>query len=313
MSVSDIILREDIMRYFITGASGWIGSAVTRELLASGHSVAGLARSDASAGAIAALGADVVHGSLTDLDVLREAATSSDGVVHLGFIHDFTDFETSVRVDRAALETFGAALEGTGKTLAIASGVAGLVQGRPATEEDLGDSPNPRVEHAKYVLSLAGKGVRPAILRFSPSVHGTAGDHGFIKVIAQIARQRGVSGYVGDGTSRWAAVHRDDTAHLVGLALASPYEKVVVHAVAEEGIPAKAIAEAIAARLDVRTASIAPEDTASHFGWMGAFFSQDFQASSAITRERYGWVPTHPTLLEDIAAGGYDVPLQQAA
>jgi len=295
------------MRYFITGASGWIGSAVTRELVAAGHEVTGLARSDASAAAITALGGDVVRGSLTDPAVLRDAATGSDVVVHLAFIHDFSDFLTSVQVDRAAIETFASALDGTGKTLAIAAGVAGLVVGRPATEEDAVQIPNPRADNSTFVLSLADRGVKPLILRFAPSVHGTAGDHGFVKTLAEVARERGASGYVGDGSSRWAAVHRDDAARLVRLATEAPDRGTVVHAIAEEGVPSKAIAEALAARLGVPTTSVPPEQASEHFGWVGAFFGQDFPATSILTRERWGWQPTQPTLLDDIAAGGYDV------
>jgi nucleoside-diphosphate-sugar epimerase len=300
------------MRYFVTGASGWIGSAVSRELIEAGHQVTGLARSDASAQKLQALGAEVVRGELTDLDTLRDAATGVDGVVHLGFIHDFDKLDTSVKVDRAAVETLGAALAGTDATLAIAAGVAGLVQGRPATEEDSGDGPTPRGETAKYVMSLADQGIRPLLLRFAPSVHGTAGDHGFVKTIAGVARERGVSAYIGDGGSRWAAVHRDDAARLVRLALEKPNGNVI-HAVGEEGVSAKAIADALGARLDLPTVSIAPEDAVAHFGWMGRFFGQEFSATSEITRRRYGWEPTHPTLIEDIAAGGYDVPLEKVA
>ncbi|MBD3940486.1 SDR family oxidoreductase [Microbacterium sp. NEAU-LLC] len=301
------------MRYFVTGASGWIGSAVTRELLSTGHSVSGLARSDASAAAIAALGADVVRGSLTDLDVLRDAAAATDAVVHLAFIHDFSDFLTSVRVDREAIETFASALEGSGKSLAIASGVAGLTEGRPATEDDRVVGPNPRGDNATYVLTLAERGIKPLILRFAPSVHGTAGDHGFVRTIAEIARARGVSGYVGDGTTRWAAVHRDDAAPIVRLALESPDRGSVVHAVAQEGVRARDIAEALGARLGLPTVSIAPEDAVDHFGWVGPFFGADLTATSTITRERWGWQPTHPTLLADIAEGGYDVPERLSA
>jgi len=295
------------MRYFITGASGWIGSGVTRELVGAGHQVTGLARSEESATRIRRLGADVVRGELTDLDVLRAAAAEADGVVHLGFIHDFDDFATSVRVDREAIQAFAQVLEGSGKALAIASGVAGLTPGRPATEDDAGEVENPRLDNARYVLSLADRGVLPLILRFSPTVHGI-GDHGFISYIAQTARRRGASAYVGDGSSRWAAVHRDDAAHLVRLALESPDIAPIVHAVAEEGVTARAIAEALAERLGVPAVAIAAEDAFEHFGWMGRFFGADLPASGALTRERFGWTPTHPTLLDDIAAGGYDVP-----
>lgn len=301
------------MRYFITGASGWIGSAVSRELIAAGHRVSGLARSDASAEAMASFGADVVRGSLTDPDVLRDAASAADGVVHLAFTHDFNDFETASAINQAAVEAIASALEGSGKTLAIASGVAGLVQGRPATENDAGDRPVLRQATERYVLALAGRGIRPLSLRFAPTVHGTGGDHGFIKTIAQIARQHGVSGYIGDGSARWAAVHRDDAAHLARLALESSEPGGVVHAVGEEGVPTKVIAEAVGARLGVPTASIAAENAVEHFDWIGRFFGQDFSATSDITRARYGWEPTHPTLLEDIAAGGYDVPRADAA
>jgi nucleoside-diphosphate-sugar epimerase len=297
------------MRYFITGASGWIGSAVTRELVGAGHEVTGLARSEAAAARIAALGAEVVRGDLADLDVLRDAAAASDGVVHLGFIHDFADFETSVRVDADAIRTFGETLQ-PGQVLAIASGVAGLTPGRVATEDDHGANAS-RSANAHLVRTFADRGIRPMQLRFAPTVHG-AGDHGFIAYLAGVARARGVSAYIGDGEHRWAAVHRDDAAHLVRLAIEAPDVADVVHAVAEEGIPTRRIAEAIGERFGLPTASLAPEDAAAHFDWMGRFFGADLAASSTLTRERFGWEPTRPTLLEDIAAGGYDAPADAA-
>ncbi|MGN6325923.1 SDR family oxidoreductase [Pseudolysinimonas sp.] len=296
------------MRYFITGASGWIGSGVTRELIGAGHEVVGLARSDESAATIAALGAEVVRGELTDLDVLREAASGADGVVHLAFVHAFDDFLRSVEIDRAAIDTIGDALarEG-GEVLVIASGVAGLAQGRPSTEDDEGAA-EARNANAHAALRLADRGIHPILARFAPTVHGTGGDHGFIRVLAEIARRTGVAAYVGDGSQAWGAVHRDDAARLVRLAIESPEVATRIHAVAEEGVPTKTIAEALGDRLGLPVASIDPADAMEHFGWMGRFWPLDLRASSALTRERYGWDPTGPTLLEDIAAGGYDVP-----
>jgi nucleoside-diphosphate-sugar epimerase len=299
------------MRYFVTGASGWIGSGVTRELLAAGHTVTGLARSDASAARIEALGAEVVRGELTDLDVLRDAAAASDGVVHLGFIHAFDDFMTSIAIDRATIETFGEALAGdAGKVLVIASGVAGLTPGQVSAEGDEGDPEQPRIANAHLALSFADRGVKPILARFAPTVHGSSGDHGFIRVVAEIARRTGVAGYVGDGSQAWGAVHRDDAAELVRLAIESPDVATRLHAVAEEGVPTKVIAEALGERLGVPAVSIDPDDAMEHFGWMGRFWPYDLRASSDLTRERYGWQPTRPTLLEDIAAGGYDVPAE---
>jgi nucleoside-diphosphate-sugar epimerase len=295
------------MRYFITGASGWIGSAVTRELIGAGHQVTGLARSDASADKVTELGGDVVRGELTDLEVLREGAAAADGVVHLGFIHDFDDFMTSVRVDREAIETLGSALEGSGRTLVVASGVAGITPGRVATEGDLPEGANPRIANAAVAEAFAERGVVPVFARFAPTVHGI-GDHGFISVVAQIARAKGVSAYVGDGSQAWAAVHRDDAARLVRLALESPGTARVLHAIAETGVPTRSIAEALGERLGLPVTSIDPADAGEHFGWMGSFFGADLRASSTLTRERFGWEPAGPSLLDDIAAGGYDVP-----
>lgn len=294
------------MHVLITGASGWIGSAVTRELLAAGHRVTGLARSDAAAARIEALGADVVRGDLTDLGVLRDAAAGSGAVVHLGFVHDFDDFAGSVAIDRAAIEALGESVP-EGAVFAIASGMAGLTPGRLATERDAGDPAvsGPRVENAHLHLGYADRGVLPVQLRFAPTVHGI-GDHGFIATIARIARERGVSAYIGDGAHRWAAVHRDDAARLSRLAIESPSTARIVHAVAEEGIPTREIAEALGARFGLPVVAIDPDDAAAHFGWMGRFFGADLAGTSEITREALGWQPTGPTLLDDIAAGGYD-------
>ncbi len=296
------------MRVFVTGASGWIGSAVVAELLESGNEVVGLARSDDSAAKIAAAGAEPLRGSLDDLAGLRTAAESADGVVHLGFKHDFSDMAGAGRTERAVLEAFGDVLEGTGKPFVFASGVAGLAPGRVLTEADASphsgpDSPRGGSEH--LALSFADRGIRPVSARFSPTVHGTGGDHGFIAVLAGVARERGAAGYIGDGGNRWPAVHRLDAARMVRLGFENAPAGSVLHAVAEEGVPAIEIATAIGAQLGVPAVSIAAEDAAAHFGWIGPFFGMDIPASSAITRRLLGWEPTHPALLDDIAAGAY--------
>ncbi|WP_431219366.1 SDR family oxidoreductase [Leifsonia xyli] len=298
------------MRVFVTGASGWIGSAVVPELLAAGHEVAGLARSTASAERLRAAGVEPVSGDLDDLDTLRQAATTADAVVHLAFKHDFSDYAASGRTERAVMTTFLNALDGSGKPLLFASGIAALAPGRIATEQDpspfIGpDAPRGGVE--PLALEAAARGIHPVALRFAPTVHGV-GDHGFTAVLAGIAREKGVAGYVGDGTNRWPAVHRSDAATLVRLALADPQASPVVHAIAEEGIPARRIAEAIGDAVGVPVASVDPGDVDEHFGWIGRFFSADIPASSALTRARLGWEPTGPTLLEDLAAGAYAAP-----
>src|SRR5579875_378388 len=293
------------MKYFVTGASGWIGSAVVRELLAHGHDVTGLARSAGSADAIRAAGADAVRGSLDDPSAWAAGAADFDGVVHLGYNHDFSDMAGAAATDARAIATLGDALAGTGKPLLVASGVAGLTPGRPATEQDLPvEGAHPRARNARLALELAERGVRPVVVRFAPTVHG-AGDHGFVAVLVGIARERGVSAYVGDGSGRWAAVHRDDAATLVRLALDAAPAGSVLHAVAEQGVATRAIAEAIGAGLGVPVSSIDAPDATEHFGWMGRFFGADFQAASDRTRRMLGWEPTGPTLLEDLATGSY--------
>lgn len=294
------------MHYFITGASGWIGSAVTDEMLAHGHTVSGLARSDESASAIAAKGATPVRGTLTDLETIRAAAAESDGVVHLGFVHDFANFAESGRIERAVVEALGGVLAGSGRPLAIASGVA-ISVGRTMTEDDPNPTSGPdapRGGSENLALEFAEQGVRSIALRFAPTVHGP-GDRGFSATIAGIARTHGVSAYIGDGSNRWPAVHRSDAARLVRLAVESAEPGARVHAVAEEGIATKAIAEAHAAVFGVPTASITPDAAAEHFGWIARFFGVDAPTSSAITRDRFDWEPSGATLLEDIAAGVY--------
>lgn len=293
------------MRVFVTGASGWIGSAVVPELLAAGHEVVGLARSDASAAAVAALGAEVLRGSLDDPASLAEGAAVSDGVVHLGYNHDFARISEAAQTDRLAIEAIGDALVGTDRPLVIAAGVLGLASGRPATELDLPDpSLHPRIAGVQQALAYADRGVRPVAVRFAPTVHG-AGDHGFVATLVAIARDRGFSGHIADGSNRWSAVPRVDAAHLVRLALEKGKAGSSVHAVAEEGVSTRAIAEAIGAGLAVPVVSIPVEQAADHFGWIARFFGADAMASNAITREQLGWEPTHAGLLEDLAVGHY--------
>jgi nucleoside-diphosphate-sugar epimerase len=295
------------MRVFITGASGWIGSAVTDELLAHDYEVVGLARSDESAAALEAKGAAAHRGSLDDLDSLATAATATDGVIHLAFKHDFTDFAGAGRSERAAVQRMLDTIEGTGKPFLLASGVASDITGRPVTEDDPSpyhgaDSPRGGAEN--LALEYADRGVRPVALRLPTTVHGT-GDHGFVATLTKIAKERGAAGYLGDGSNRWPAVHRSDAARLVRLALAQAPAGSRVHPVAEEGLPTRDIAATIGDYLGMPTTSVAPEDAEAHFGWIGPIFGMDVTASNTRTRELLGWTPTGPTLFADIAAGAY--------
>jgi nucleoside-diphosphate-sugar epimerase len=295
------------MRVFLTGASGWIGSATVDELLAAGHEVTGLARSDASAAALQAKGARVRRGDLDDLASIRAGAEAAEAVIHLANKHDWSNPANSVTAEVGAVQTIGDALAGSGRPFLLASGVAGLTRGRPATEND--PSPfhgpdSPRGGSENLALDFIDRGVHTVALRFAPTVHGV-GDYGFVAMIAAVAREKGVSGYVGDGTSRWAAVHRSDAARLVALGLEKAPAGARLHAVAEEGVPSRDIAEAIGRALGLPVTSIAPDDVQGHFGFIGTFFSMDLAATSTATRELLGWAPTGPTLIEDLDAGAY--------
>jgi nucleoside-diphosphate-sugar epimerase len=291
------------MRVFVTGASGWIGSAVVPELIGAGHQVLGLARSDSSAAAIAATGAEVLRGGLADLDALRAGAASCDGVIHLAFIHDFTQLETAIRADRSTIETMGAALDGSGKPLVIASGTPAL-PGRVATERDQVPVAGPmagRIETARAVLAMADHGVRSCVVGLPRTVHGDGDRHGFIAQMIGIARAKGISGYVGDGSSRWPAVHVLDAARLFRLAAERAPAGSRLHAVGDEGVPIRDIAEVIGRHLNLPAAS-AP---ASDFGLLGQILAVDQPASAALTRELLRWQPVQPGLIDDLDKGHY--------
>jgi nucleoside-diphosphate-sugar epimerase len=293
------------MRVFVTGASGFIGSAVVPELISAGHRVLGLARSETSAQALAAAGAEVLRGDLNDTKSLQAGTAESDGVIHLGFVHDFANFEASVRTDLRAIETMAGLLEGSGRPFVFASGVAGLLPGRVVTEEVPPD-PNlhPRHANALVALGFAARGVRVSSVRLAPTVHGP-GDHGFVKRLVDVAREKGVSGYIGDGQNRWTGVHRLDAARLFRLALEKAPAGSVLHGVADEAVPTRTIAELIGRGLALPVAAISPDAADAHFGWIGRFFAMDQPASSALTRERLSWTPTHPGLIADLEAGHY--------
>jgi len=291
------------MRVFVTGASGWIGSAVVHELVAAGHDVVGLARSDSAAAFVAGRGAAVLRGDLDDLDSLRRGANDAEATVHLANKHDWSNPAESNRAERAAVETIACALAGSDRPFVVASGVlAGETEPSPFVGPDSlrGGSEN-------RVFDFIDQGVRAIAARFAPTVHGTH-DQGFIARITEVARHRGVSAYVGDGSTAWAAVHRADAAQLVRLGLEQAPAGARLHAVAEDAVPTRVIAEAIGARLGLPITSVTPAEAVDHFGFIGQFFGRDMSSSGRLTQTTYGWQPTGPTLVQDIAAGAYDTP-----
>ncbi|GAA2099799.1 SDR family oxidoreductase [Streptomyces albiaxialis] len=302
------------MRVFVTGASGWIGSAVVPDLIDAGHRVVGLARSEASAEALAAAGAEALRGSLDDLGVLREAAAGTDGVIHLAYKHELAFFDGdplgAAEADRRAVEALGEALAGSGKPFVLASGTP-VEPGRAATEKDghgggtgaVSGRPD-RMATAEWALALASRGVRVSVVRLPRTVHGE-GDPGFVAVLARTARERGVAGHVGDGTNRWPAVHRLDAARLFRLALEEAEAGTTLHAVGDEGVPLRAVAEVIGRHLGLPVVPVPPGEAGEHFGWLAPILSADQPASGALTRELTGWRPTRPGLLEDLDAGHY--------
>jgi nucleoside-diphosphate-sugar epimerase len=293
------------MKVFVTGATGFIGSAIVQELVSAGHQVLGLARSDAGAKSLIAAGADVHRGDLEDLESLRRGAAMSDGVIHTAFIHDFSKFKENCEIDRRTIEALGSALEGSGRPLIVTSGtgIAGHTLGRLATEQDApytGPGAVPRVASEGAATSVAARGARVCVVRL-PQVHNPE-KQGLVTYAIAVAREKGLSAYVGDGTNRWPAVHRLDAAHLYRLVLEKGSAGARYHAVAEEGVSFRDIAQAIGRRLNVPVVSKSREQAAGHFGWLGAFVTMDNPTSSAISRRLLGWQPEGPRLIADIDA-----------
>lgn len=294
------------MRVFVTGATGFIGTAVVQELRTAGHQVLGLARSDKAAAALAQRGVEAHRGELSDLDSLAAGARACDGVIHTAFIHDFSQYEANAQTDQRALEALARALEDTNKPLVATSGTTVLAPGRIGTEADVPAQDGlGRIRAAsEVVLAAAERGVRVSVVRLPPSVHDQ-GDHGFVPALIDVARRTGIAAYVGDGDNRWPAVHRLDAAHLFRLALESATPGSRLHGVGEEGVPMRSIAEAIGQGLGVPVRSLRVDEAAAHFGWLSLFVAVDNTTSSALTRESLGWWPQRPGLLADMRDSGY--------
>jgi nucleoside-diphosphate-sugar epimerase len=297
------------MRVFVTGATGWVGSAVVKDLLAAGHQVLGLARSDKGAEALTAAGVQVLRGSLEDLDSLKRGAADADGVIHTAFNHDFPNIVENSERERLAIEAIGGALEGSGRPFIVSSGVALLTPGRVSTEDELIRAPIPDFprQPESAAAPFAARGVPVTAVRLAPTVHGL-GEHGFLTILIAIAREKGKAAYVGDGDNRWPAVHRLDAARVYRLALEHGAQGGPFHAIAEEGIPFRQIAEVIGRRLNLPVVALSPEQAADHFGWFTRFAAIDCPSSSERTRSRLGWRPEHPGLIADLDQPGYFAP-----
>lgn len=291
------------MRVFVTGATGFIGSAVVKDLISAGHAVLGMTRSDQGAESLTSAGAEVHWGDLEDQDSLRRGTIGVDGVIHLAFDHDFSKFAENCEKDRRAIEALGTGLRGSDRPLLVTSGLAHLAPGRLATEDDRPPVAFPRKSEAA-AAALREQGVRAAAVRLPPSTHG-AGDHGFVPMLIKLAREKGVSAYIGDGSNRWPATHRFDAAHLFRLALEDGAKSATYHAVAEEGVPFSEIARVIGRGLSVPVVSKTREEAEDHFGWFSMFAGGDMSASSEQTRQRLNWQPTQPGLLTDMDQAAY--------
>lgn len=295
------------MRVFVTGATGFVGSAVVRELLSAGHQVLGLSRSDAGAVSLQVVGAEVHRGSLDDFASLKAGAAEADAVIHTGFNHDFSKYKENCEADRLVIAAFGYELAGSDRPLLVTSGTGLLQLGRPAAEDDLpnaGSPVIPRVATEEAVAEIAERGVKVSLIRLPPSVHGT-GDHGFVPILIAKARETSISAYVGNGENRWPAVHRLDAAKVYRLALERTVAEPRYHAVAEEGVPFREIAGIIGRRLGLPVVSKSQEEASAHFGWFAHFAGMDSPASSAKTQTWLNWQPTRPGLLADLDQEAY--------